>query len=191
MKDFSKYSDEQLVTLSLESEEMFVELVHRYESRLRRYISRIAAFPEEEVEEILQDVFLSVWKNLRGVDPKIKFSSWIYRIAHNQTISLFRKFKTRGRAQETELTPELFLPTTENFVSDFDSKINVKLIRSALNKMPSKYREIIILRFFEDLSYDEISDILKCSIGTVSTLVARAKKKFRVLADELNIQFSK
>ncbi len=191
MKDFSTYSDEQLIPLSLENEEAFGEIVHRYESRLRRYVFRIASFPEEEVEEILQDVFLSVWKNLRGFDTKIKFSSWVYRIAHNRTISLFRKFKTRGRDKETGLTPDLFLPTTENFIDDFDSQINAKLIQSALEEIPNKYSEILILRFFEDLSYDEIADVLKCSIGTVSTLIARAKKKFRAVIDELNIPFSK
>ncbi len=191
MKDFSKYSDEQLVLRSLEDEAMFVELVDRYEAKLRRYVCRIASFPDEEVEEILQDVFLSVWKNLRGFDPQIKFSSWIYRIAHNQTISLFRKFKTRGRDQESELTPELFLPTAENFVTDIDSKIDACLVQTALEEMPSKYREVLILRFFEDLSYDEISDVLRCSVGTVSTLVARARKKFRAIAETLNISFSK
>ena len=56
--------------------------------------------------------------------------------------------------------------------------------------MPSKYKEVLILRFFEDFSYEEISDVLKCSVGTVSTLVARAKKKFHAVTSELNITFS-
>ena len=114
----------------------------------------------------------------------------MYRIAHNQTISLFRKFKTRGREQETELTPELFLPTTVNFVLPIDSKINAGLIQTALKEISEKYREVLVLRFFEDFSYEEISDVLKCSVGTVSTLVARAKKKFHAVASELNITFS-
>ncbi len=190
MKDFSQYSDEQLVPLAAEDETFFGELVRRYETRLRRYIKRIASFPEEEVEEILQDVFLSVWKNIRGFDTNIKFSSWVYRITHNQTISLFRKFKSRGREKEDELTADLFIPTTENFVSDIDAKINAELIQKTLHEMPSKYREIIVLRFFEDLSYEEMADVLKCSVGTVSTLVARAKKKFHTVAVSLNISFS-
>lgn len=191
MKEFSAYSDEELVGLSLSDETAFVEIVNRYEEKLRRYISRISAFPNEEIEEILQDIFLSVWKNLRGFDTRIKFSSWIYRIAHNQTISLFRKFTVRGRAQETELTPELFLPTTDDFASDIDAKINAGLIQTALLELPKKYREVLILRFFEDLSYDEIADILRCPVGTVSTLVARARKKFRSVVEKLNISFSK
>jgi RNA polymerase sigma-70 factor (ECF subfamily) len=191
MKHFSEYSDEQLVTLVLSDEAAFVEIVNRYEAKLRRYISRISAFPDEEIEEILQDVFLSVWKNLRGFDTRIKFSSWIYRIAHNQTISLFRKFKSRGREQEEELTSELFIPVADDFASHVDAKIDAELIQTALAEMPEKYREILVLRFFEDLSCDEIADVLRCSVGTVSTLVSRARKKFHSVVDELHISFSK
>lgn len=189
MKKFAEYSDEKLVELALDDEAAFAVLVNRYEGRLRRYVGRISAFPEEELEEILQDVFLSVWKNLRGFDARIKFSSWIYRIAHNQTISLFRKFKSRGRDTESEMTPDLFVPTNENFVDDVDAKIGAELIQIALIELPGKYREVLILRFFEDLSYDEIADVLRCPVGTVSTLVARARKKFRAVAEELNISF--
>jgi len=190
MKDFSKYSDEQLVALSVEEEVAFSTLVDRYEERLRRYIQRISAFGEEEVEELLQDTFLAVWKNIRGFDGRVKFSSWIYRIAHNQTISLFRKFKTRGQDKAVELTPELYLPTSEDFADNFDSRIDAAMIQTALQEISTKYREVLVLRFFEDLSYDEMADILKCPIGTVSTLVARARKKFRVVVQRLNITFS-
>ncbi len=190
MKDFSKYSDEQLAALSVEEEVAFSTLVDRYEERLRRYVHRISAFGEEEVEEILQDTFLAVWKNIRGFDERVKFSSWVYRIAHNQTISLFRKFKTRGQDRAVELTPELYLPTSEDFVDSFDNRIDAAMIQTALQELPTKYREVLVLRFFEDLSYDEMADILKCSIGTVSTLVARARKKFRVVVQRLNITFS-
>ena len=190
MKDFSKYSDEQLAALSVEEEVAFSTLVDRYEERLRRYVHRISAFGEEEVEEILQDTFLAVWKNIRGFDERVKFSSWVYRIAHNQTISLFRKFKTRGQDRAVELTPELYLPTSEDFVDSFDNRIDAAMIQTALQELPTKYREVLVLRFFEDLSYDEMADILKCSIETVSTLVARARKKFRVVVQRLNITFS-
>lgn len=189
MKKISEYSDEELVILAVQDEAAFAEIVNRYEGRLRRYIMRISSFPEEEVEEILQDVFLLVWKNIRGFDARIKFSSWIYRIAHNQTISLFRKFTVRGRMQETELTPELFLPTADDFSSNIDAKINAGLIQTALLEMPKKYKEVLILRFFEDLSYDEIADVLRCPVGTVSTLVSRARKKFRLVVEKLSITF--
>lgn len=190
MKDFPRYSDEQLVELSLVDEAAFAEIVNRYEGRLRNYVRRISSFPDEEVEEILQDVFVAVWKNLRGFDVKIKFSSWIYRITHNQTISLFRKFKSRGRDKEAELTSELFLPMRENFVDEVDAQIDAGLIQTALAELSDKYREVLVLRFFEDLSYEEIADVLRCPVGTVSTLVARARKKFRAIAEKLNITFS-
>lgn len=187
MDNFPEYSDEQLAALSVEKEAAFATLVDRYEERLRRYIHRISVFAEEEVEEILQDTFIAVWKNIRGFDGRVKFSSWIYRIAHNQTISLFRKFKSRGQDQQAELTPEMYIPTSENFVDDVDAQINAGMIQIALEELPAKYREVLVLRFFEDLSYDEIADILKCPVGTVSTLVARARKKFRIIIEKLDI----
>ncbi len=182
-------TDEKLVQLSLEDVDWFGLLVERYEERLKRYILRISSFPIETVEEILQDVFLKTWKNLNGFSGSVKFSSWIYRIAHNETISAFRKAKARGHDQQVELDEELFIPDKNDFVREFDQKLTAHKIQKTLEQLPEKYREVLVLKFLEDQSYEEIADILHCPMGTVATLISRAKKQFRTVSEKQNIHF--
>ena len=84
--DYTEISDEALVEQALEDMSVFAVIVERYEQRLLRYIHRISAFSDEAAEDILQEAFLKAWKNLNGFSPKLKFSSWIYRITHNLVI---------------------------------------------------------------------------------------------------------
>ncbi len=189
MRDSQKLSDEELVLKSLENIDFFEVLIDRYERKLANYVMRISNFCPETVEEILQNVFLSVWKNLNGFSSSLKFSSWIYRIAHNETISEFRKFKSRGEKKKIELTDELFIPAKDDFCLEFDQKLTVKSIHKILQKMDGKYREILILKFLEEKNYDEISDILKIPLGTVATRINRAKTKFRKVSQNENFQF--
>jgi RNA polymerase sigma-70 factor (ECF subfamily) len=165
----------------LEDIDAFGELINRYQEKLQRYVLRISHFSVEEAEEILQEVFLKAWKNLRDFDQSLAFSSWIYRITHNHTISSFRKAKSRGQDKQVGIDDQLFhLKSKELELGEqLDKKIHAKKVREALEKMPENYKEILILRYFEDKSYEDISDILKKPMGTVATLVNRAKKKFR------------
>jgi len=184
-------TDQDLVLKSLHDMEAFGELISRYEAPLKRYVIRISNLSEECVEEVIQDVFLKCWKNLRAFKPDVKFSSWIYRIAHNETISLFRKWKSRGADKAIELHEEIFAPDpNSNFAKELDQEISAHQIQEIFTHMKKKHREILTLRFFEDKSYDEISDILHRPPGTVATLLNRAKKEFKSIAHRLNIHFS-
>ena len=182
-------TDEKLVQLALEDVDWFGLLVERYEARLKRYIFRISSFPTETVEEILQDVFLKTWKNLKGFSGSVKFSSWIYRIAHNETISTFRKVKSRGLDLQVELDETLFLPDKTDFVKEFDQELTANKIKKVLEQLSEKYREVLVLKFLEDQSYEEIADILHCPMGTVATLVSRAKKQFHTIVTKQDIHF--
>jgi len=144
-----------------------------------------------EAEEILQEVFVKVWKNLREFDGSVKFSSWIYRITHNETISAFRKSQSRGEKEQVSLDEDLFqIPSTELDISQtIDQKITAPIVHKILNGLSPKYREILVLKFLEDKSYEEISDILKKPMGTVATLINRAKKAFRESAERQKITF--
>jgi RNA polymerase sigma-70 factor (ECF subfamily) len=186
---FKKNTDEELAQFSAGNIEAFEELISRYEKKLSRYISRIANFSEEENEEILQEIFIKVWKNINSFSVDLKFSSWIYRIAHNETISIFRKAKSRGISEQVELTDELFIPDKIDFVKEFDEKISSQNIQNVLLEMDTKSREILVLKFLEEQNYEEISDILKLPLGTIATRINRAKKNFRDLLITLNIKF--
>ncbi|MCF7905733.1 sigma-70 family RNA polymerase sigma factor [Candidatus Gracilibacteria bacterium] len=191
MPETPKCTDEILVQKSLEDVTFFGELVDRFEQKLKYYILRISSFSEMEAEEILQEVFVKVWKNLREFDGSVKFSSWIYRIAHNETISAFRKSQSRGEKEQVSLDEELFcIPSGElDIPTSLDQKLTAPLVHRVLNGLPKEYREVLVLKFLEDKSYEEISDILKKPMGTVATLINRAKKSFRDSAERQNITF--
>lgn len=171
--------DIDLVKLALSDQENFVYLIEKYEKPLFRYIRRISSFSSEDIEDLLQEVFIKVYKNLNGFDKSLKFSSWIYRIAHNEVISYYRKVKVRPAAFEGELNDEIL----DNIKSDFsledilEKKFTKELVKQLLSQMDIKYREVLVLRYLEEKDYGEISDILKKPKGTVATLLNRAKKQ--------------
>ena len=182
-------SDEELVKRSLKDVDSFGLLIERYESKLKAYIMRISTFSPAEIEEILQEIFLKAWKNLRDFDQSLKFSSWIYRIAHNQTVSSFRKYKSRGLDKDIPLDLTLYnIASSELDISEkLDQKTRAKVVCEILNSLPEKYREVLVLKYLEEKSYEEISDILKRPMGTIATLLNRAKKAFKKKLLEKNL----
>ena len=188
--DCNNKTDEELVELSLKNQDFFSCLIKRYEERLKRYIIRISGFSMEDAEDLVQEVFIKVYENLNDFDPKLKFSSWIYRISHNQTVSYFRKVKKREILIDSEYYNELInnISSDESFEREIDLKDSRQKINAVLKKMDLKYREVLILKYIEQKSYKEISDIVKKPIGTVATQINRAKKQFREKMTENNIK---
>jgi len=121
---------------------------------------------------------------LNSFDTRLKFSSWAYRIVHNQTISEFRKKKVRPVQyfEENDLVRLVDSIATDD---SFDKKLLKDEIKVILSQMDKKYREVLVLKFLEEKDYNEISDILKKPVGTVGTLVNRAKKKFRDIHEKI------
>lgn len=178
-------SDEELVFLVLQEPERYAVLIERYEKKLLRYIRRLAFLPEEDARDILQNVFIKTYQNLNGFNTALKFSSWIYRITHNETISHLRK--ARARPQITELEDKTLLEkiaSEENLEKDFVKKENAQQLKKALEKIDKKYREILVLRFMEEKDYQEISDILEKPLGTVSVTLKRAKEQLRKILEK-------
>ncbi len=173
--------DAELVRLSLDDPDKFSLIISRYQDKLSRYIRRLGVATAEDAEDVLQDIFLKVYLNLNDFKPDLKFSSWIYRIAHNQVISNFRKRQARPEAYSMPIDSPGFQLLADDIALDNQSDINLRqvLISKALQKIEAKYREILVLKFFEDKSYQEISDILKKPSGTVASLLNRAKKSLK------------
>ncbi len=184
-------SDKKLVLLTMDDPAVFGVLMERYESRMLMYIRRISSVTNEEAEDILQDSFLKAYQNLNNFDTKLSFSSWLYRIVHNETISAWRKNKSRPQGNVTQVDNEFFerIVDSQNIENDVDADILKKEIMTVMYEMDDKYREILILKFIEDKSYEEISDILKKPPGTIATHINRAKKQFRDLCAKNNVNF--
>lgn len=175
-------TDQELVSLSLRERAFFGEIVERYQERLRRYISRLGVKNPDDQEDVLQEIFIKIYRNLNSFDTSLSFSSWAYRIAHNEAISWYRKLKVRPEGYlvaEPEALIELTAADEADAEEMFDRRQNAAVLLRALERLDEKYRSVLVLRYFEHLEYEEISDVLKVPIGTVGTLVHRAKKQLR------------
>ena len=100
-------TDEELVGLVLQNQDDFLYIMERYQEKLSRYIYRISGLVKEDTEDALQEIFLKVYQNLNDFDTSLKFSSWIYRIAHNHIISNHRKVKARPATVSYDDDPAL------------------------------------------------------------------------------------
>lgn len=176
-------SDKELVSRSLMERAFFGEIVERYEARLNRYIARLGVVDPDDRDDVLQNVFIKVYKNLNNFDQSLSFSAWIYRIAHNEAISWYRRRKARPEgylvADADMITSLLADDSRESPDERFDREIDSKIMLRELERLDDKYLEVLILRYFEHLEYEEISDVLKIPVGTVGTLVHRAKKQLK------------
>ena len=185
----NKIRDVELVQRTLKNADDFIEIVCCYQSPIRRYIIRLGCRDSNDADDLLQDIFLKVYINLNDYDSELPFSSWLYRIAHNETVSFFRKKSVRPISVATEEETHLFenIADETNFIESLDVKINGDILRKALTELEEQYRDVLVLRFFEEKSYNEISDILKIPMGTVGTLINRGKKQFKDILIQKNI----
>jgi RNA polymerase sigma-70 factor, ECF subfamily len=179
-------SDQELVSRTLRDRHAFAMIVSRYEAPLMRYIVRLGVRNTSSAQDLLQEIFIKCYLHLNDYDHSFQFSSWIYRITHNEIISFFRKEKIRPAVLDREA--DFFL--LENMVGDLgvaghgNQHISPQEIQAAVDGLDAKYREVIVLKFFEEKSYQEISDILQVPEGTVATLINRAKKKIKSVLEK-------
>jgi RNA polymerase sigma-70 factor (ECF subfamily) len=177
----SRQSDQEIIEYAKENKECYRLLIERYEDKLTRYVRRISGVPTESIEDIVQDVFLKVYLNLNSYDPDKSFSSWIYRIAHNETINFWRKNKRKNESV-VSLESEGALANLRdgrNVEAEVLGRMNGGLALKALENINGKYRDAVVMNHLEEASYREISEKLEVPIGTVGTLISRGRKMLR------------
>ena len=188
MIDSNSYEDKtdvELVGLSLANPDYFLGLIKRYEEKLLRYVIRISKFNREDAEDVLQEVFIKTYYNLNGFDKELQFSSWIYRIAHNETVSAIRK-KVIRPSISLEVEDLAKFGDSFDMTKDIDKTLDREIIDKALSKLDEKYREVLVLRFLDEKDYVEIADILKKPVSTVGNLILRGKKLFKEEYEKIN-----
>jgi len=177
----SRQFDQEIIAYVKEDKECYRMLIDRYQEKLTRYVRRISGAPAESIEDIVQDVFLKVYINLNSYDPEKSFSSWIYRIAHNETINYWRKNKKKND-MVVSLESESALGNLRdgrNVEAEVFGKMNGALALKVLEGINEKYRDAIMMNHLEEASYREISEKLEVPIGTVGTLISRGRKMLR------------
>jgi RNA polymerase sigma-70 factor, ECF subfamily len=160
--------------------DLFTTLVGRYEKRLINYVYRIT-HRYEEAHDLAQEIFVKVYLALDRYDPKYQFSTWLFRIAQNSAIDALRK-KSIAEVPLARPTDEEPLGKEREFADDgispYRALKNKQLsaaIDDAVLKLPADYRELIQLRHFAELSYEEIASMKKLPLGTVKNKLFRAR----------------
>lgn len=171
----------------------FAELVELYKDKLFHLGLRMLG-QTHEAEDIVQETFLRVYTNLQRYDEHQKFSTWIYRIATNLCIDRLRKRKPNysldaeipdgeGSDWYSMLSSDQAGPDTVFILSETQQHI-----RDAIDALPEKYKSVVILRYLQDLSLQEISDILNMPVTTVKTRVHRGREFLR---KKLELEYGK
>ena len=178
-------SDEQIAYLVQSGEiEYFGILVERYEAKIKRYGQKfLSSF--DDISDAVQDIFIKAYKNIQSFDIKRKFSTWLYRIAHNEFVNMLKKNK---RSPLLSFDFDVFLPflvSKEDINGEIEKKEMKNLVDKCLDKLEEKYREPIALYYFEGMSYKEISNVMKIPVSTVGVRVRRAKEKMKTIYQKM------
>jgi RNA polymerase sigma-70 factor (ECF subfamily) len=185
MAEREQLDDRTLVARVLEGErDRFTELVKRYEKRIINYVYRIT-HRYEDAHDLAQEIFVKVYVALDRYDPKYQFSTWLFRIAQNSAIDALRK-KTLNEVSiapkpgEDDAKERDFADTGVSPYRALSNKQLADAIDSAVKNLPSDYRELIQLRHFAELSYEEIASMKKLPLGTVKNKLFRARNLLKV-----------
>jgi RNA polymerase sigma-70 factor (ECF subfamily) len=180
----SDQKDEDLASLIQSGRiEFFGILMGRYEAKILRYAQKFL-YNNDDAKDAVQEIFTKVYVNIQSFDAKRKFSSWLYRLAHNELINTLSKKRHRSFLPLFDL--DIFLPhlATNNTKEEIDNQEFKKVIDACLEKLDAKYKEPIILYYLEDLSYKEIAQVIQIPISTVSIRIKRAKRLMKTIFEK-------
>ncbi len=180
---FKELSDAELIVKSISGrEESFEELVSRYQRPIVSYVYRMLNDYDSSLD-VTQEVFIKVYKSLERYSSDYKFSTWLYRIAHNAAIDHIRRNSKKLQSLETEnqdgtyeMQIESPRPTPEQDRENSEWRTEIE---SVVKCLPTVYRELIVLRHSKDLSYGEIAEITNLPLGTVKNRLFRAREMMR------------
>lgn len=189
MNTFTQHnlSDEDLVRESRAGSEMhFNVLVDRYTGVVYRIAFGITR-SHQEAEDVVQETFLRAFKNLDRFSPeRAAFKAWILTIARNQSINVFSSLKRRAlrfmgdsEAEDPDDFSEAasFTGSTRDAETILSAKQEFSRLQKALEKLPERQRTALLMKTQEEMSYDEIGEVMKCSASSVESLIFRARKK--------------
>ena len=182
-RDLTAASDRELVATAVSGGEgSFEELVRRYQRPISAYVYRMVGNYESALD-LTQEIFIKVYGSLRRYKAEFKFSTWIYKIAHNSAVDHLRRNATREHSLIVGPEGEQYdLPVESGRLSpeqESERKERRIKIESVVRALPANYRELIILRHSQDLSYEEIVEVTGLPLGTVKNRLFRAREMMR------------
>lgn len=190
-RNLAGLSDEELISeFQNENEAAFNILVGRYKDPLTNFVYRFTG-DWDDCNDVVQETFIRVFRNRHSYKPVAKFSTWLYTIATNLARTQLRRRKVRkylsfGFRDQQEGEPVYDIPdSTSRTDALVESSLKEESIQKALDALPEKYREIIILRDVQELSYEEIAAITKLNIGTVKSRINRGRTQLQEMLKDI------
>lgn len=167
-------TDSQIISLVLDGDnDSYALIVERYEGKLLRYATYVLK-DYDVASDAVQEAFIKAYINLRSFNRAKQFSPWIYRILHNEAMNMIkRRKKTVSIGAANEIDDDFLV----HFATDkkIDTSILNSNVRKCLSQIDIKYREVLILTYFDHLKYEEISDVLHIPASTVGVRIGRGK----------------
>jgi len=186
MQNFDAENDEYVAGLvQTGNKDAFGVLIGRYDKKITRYANKFL-YNYQDQEDAVQDVFIKAYQNIQSFKTSERFSPWIYRVAHNTFLNVVRK---RSREKITFFdTDQLFAANIpdENEVQLREQSFDREVLEQCLEKMDVKYREVLVLFYFEEKDYDEIAEIIQIPKATVGVRLRRGRQRMKQIYEELN-----
>jgi RNA polymerase sigma-70 factor (ECF subfamily) len=184
---FKIEDDERLIAKAQEGDLFsFDHLVKKYQKKIYFLAYRMVK-NHDAADDIAQETFINAYSSIKSFKPGYSFYSWLYRICMNLSINHLRrqKFVIPESQFEEEASPLEKETTTEDPLSLLVQKERERKIEQAINSLPPKYKAVFMLKVYEDLSYKEIAQTLKISLGTVMSRLFRARERLQKLLKDV------
>ncbi len=177
-------TDEQLVELAIsEDPNAFGEIVKRWERKIFALCFGMLT-REEEAKDAAQETFIAAYRNLKNFRGDAKVSSWLHRIAVNQCLTTMRRAKTRSESyldDEDNADEKVFVaPPDQTPARTTEQNERLYIVRQAVGSLPVDLRQIIVMKEFEEMTFQEISDVLGLPLSTVKSRLYTALKQLRM-----------
>ena len=158
----------------------FNQVILRFHHPLRYFVRRLIG-EGSAADDIVQEIWLTVYRNMGRLKRPEAFSVWLYQIARNQAYQYLRKEKKQSLTHYEENMPLVAEETPDDFPAEDAARIHLGLDRLSIEQ-----REVLVLRFLEEMSYQEISEVVGCSLGTVRSRIYYAKITLRKFMEDLS-----
>jgi len=185
-------TDEQLVELAVtENPDAFGEIVKRWERKIFALCFGMLS-REDEAKDAAQETFIAAYRNLKNFRGDAKVSSWLHRIAVNQCLTTKRRQKSRSEsylddeentAEKVFIAPSRLLPSKTT-----EQNERLSLVRHAVNSLPVDLRQVIVMKEFEEMTFQQISDVLELPLSTVKSRVYTALKQLRLKLERTPVE---
>lgn len=183
LENLRDFTDGELIAKAISGrEDSFEELVRRYQRPITNYVYRMLGNYDASLD-VTQEIFIKVYNSMARYSSEYKFSTWLYKISHNAAIDYMRRHSVNEQSLEVENEEGVYQrqfeskrlsPEQERERSEWREEIE-----TVVKRLPTGYRELIILRHTQDLSYDEIAEITNLPLGTVKNRLFRAREMMR------------